>query len=54
MRLDKYLCKSTDLTKLEAVERIHNGEVSVNGEVVLNKSTQRGLTFICNTIYLLP
>ncbi|WP_390904560.1 pseudouridine synthase [Vibrio pomeroyi] len=40
MRLDKYLCKSTDLTKPEAIERIHNGEVSVNGEVVLYESTQ--------------
>ena len=40
MRLDKYLCKSTDLTKLEAIERIHNGQVSVNGEVVLDESIQ--------------
>ncbi|MDD1824609.1 pseudouridine synthase [Photobacterium sp. ZSDE20] len=40
MRLDKYLCKSTDLTKPEAIDRIHNGEVSVNGEVVLDESTQ--------------
>ncbi|WP_299141800.1 pseudouridine synthase [uncultured Vibrio sp.] len=40
MRLDKYLCKSTDLAKPEAIERIHNGEVSVNGEVVLDESTQ--------------
>ncbi|MCG9639906.1 pseudouridine synthase [Vibrio sp. Isolate34] len=40
MRLDKYLCKSTDLTKPEAIERIHNGDVSVNGEVVLNESIQ--------------
>ncbi|UPR56618.1 pseudouridine synthase [Vibrio sp. ED004] len=40
MRLDKYLCKSTDLTKPEAIERIHNGELSVNGEVVLDESTQ--------------
>lgn len=40
MRLDKYLCKSTDLSKPEATGRIHNGEVSVNGEVVLNESIQ--------------
>ncbi|NVN83401.1 pseudouridine synthase [Vibrio sp. Scap16] len=40
MRLDKHLCKSTDLTKPEAIERIHNGEVSVNGEVELDESTQ--------------
>ena len=40
MRLDKYLCKSTELTKLEAVQRIQNGEVSVNSVVVLDESTQ--------------
>ena len=40
MRLDKYLCKSTDLTKSQAIESIHYGEVSVNREVVLDESTQ--------------
>ncbi|WP_411393235.1 pseudouridine synthase [Vibrio lentus] len=40
MRLDKYLCKSTELTKLEAVQRIQNGEVSVNSVIVLDESTQ--------------
>ncbi len=40
MRLDKYLCKSTDLTKHEAVERIHNGVVMVNSETVRDESTQ--------------
>nr|WP_321163246.1 pseudouridine synthase [Vibrio coralliirubri] len=40
MRLDKYLCKSTDLTKPEAIERIHNGEVNVNSETVTDESTQ--------------
>ena len=40
MRLDKYLCKSTDLTKSEAVERIQNGEVNVNSETVTDESTQ--------------
>ncbi|MEZ8807187.1 pseudouridine synthase [Vibrio atlanticus] len=40
MRLDKYLCKSTDLTKPEAIERIHNGEVNVNCETVTDESTQ--------------
>ncbi len=40
MRLDKYLCKSTELTKLEAVQRIQNGEVTVNSVVVLDESTQ--------------
>ncbi|WP_454441528.1 pseudouridine synthase [Vibrio bathopelagicus] len=40
MRLDKYLCKSTELTKPEAVQRIQTGEVSVNSVVVLDESTQ--------------
>ncbi|MFA0281946.1 pseudouridine synthase [Vibrio sp. 10N.222.55.F12] len=40
MRLDKYLCKSTDLTKPEAIERIHNGEVNVNSETVTDESAQ--------------
>ncbi len=40
MRLDKYLCKSTDLTKPEAIDRIHNGEVNVNCEIVTDESTQ--------------
>ncbi|MFA0056868.1 pseudouridine synthase [Vibrio echinoideorum] len=40
MRLDKYLCKSTELTKLEAIERIQNGAVTVNSETVTDESTQ--------------
>ena len=40
MRLDKYICKSTDLTKPQAIERIHNGEVNVNSETVTDESTQ--------------
>ncbi|MGF1816323.1 pseudouridine synthase [Vibrio splendidus] len=40
MRLDKYLCKSTDLTKPEAIENIHNGEVNVNNKTVTDESTQ--------------
>ena len=40
MRLDKYLCKSTDLTKPEAIERIRNSEVNVNSETVTDESTQ--------------
>ena len=40
MRLDKYLCKSTDLTKSEAIERIRNSEVNVNSETVTDESTQ--------------
>ena len=40
MRLDKFVCKSTDLSKTEAVERIRNGEVIVNAEVVIVERTQ--------------
>ncbi|MEP0073116.1 MAG: pseudouridine synthase [Marinomonas sp.] len=40
MRLDKFVCKSTTLTKPEAVLRIHAGEVRVNSEVVINEATQ--------------
>ncbi|MFT6103211.1 MAG: 16S rRNA pseudouridine516 synthase [Candidatus Endobugula sp.] len=40
MRLDKFICKSTELTKAEAVQRIHSGELSVNGAVTRNESTQ--------------
>jgi 16S rRNA pseudouridine516 synthase len=31
MRLDKFICKSTHLTKAEAVQHIYAGEVIVNG-----------------------
>ena len=40
MRLDKFVCKSTILTKPEAVLRIHAGEVRVNDVVVINESAQ--------------
>jgi len=40
MRLDKYICKSTELTKPEAIQRIHDGEVIVNGEAITTESTQ--------------
>ena len=40
MRLDKYVAKSTELTKIEAAELIRSGEVMVNGEVALIESTQ--------------
>lgn len=33
MRLDKFICKSTELTKAQAIQKIHAGEVSVNGVV---------------------
>lgn len=34
MRLDKYLCESSDLTRSQARSVLLNGEVTVNGEVV--------------------
>tara|TARA_R110001606_G_scaffold348746_1_gene498450 strand:- start:92977 stop:93666 length:690 start_codon:yes stop_codon:yes gene_type:complete len=40
MRLDKFVCKSTELTKNEAVQRIHFGEVSVNNKITTNEATQ--------------
>jgi 16S rRNA pseudouridine516 synthase len=40
MRLDKFVCKSTELTKDEAIRRIHFGEVSVNDEITTNEATQ--------------
>lgn len=40
MRLDKFICKSTELTKDEAVRCIHLGEVSVNNEVIIDEAIQ--------------
>jgi len=40
MRLDKFLCKSTDLTRPEATQRIHDGEITVNGVEIRCESTQ--------------
>lgn len=40
MRLDKFLCKSTELTRREATRAIHAGEVNVNGAPVTNEATQ--------------
>ena len=40
MRLDKFLCKSTDLSKADSVQRIQQGAVCVNGEVVSQESFQ--------------
>jgi len=40
MRLDKFICKSTQLTKSEAIERINAGDVSVNGVIVDNEAVQ--------------
>jgi 16S rRNA pseudouridine516 synthase len=40
MRLDKFICKSTELTKAEAIQCIHAGGVIVNGEAITTESTQ--------------
>lgn len=40
MRLDKFVCKSTKLTKSDAIQRINFGELSVNNEIVTNEATQ--------------
>jgi len=40
MRLDKFVCKSTELAKIEAIAQIRSGCVVVNDEVVVDESTQ--------------
>ena len=40
MRLDKFICKSTELTKDEAIQCIHAGDVVVNDEAILEESVQ--------------
>lgn len=36
MRLDKYLCESTELTRSQAKKALHRGEVTCNGQVEKN------------------
>lgn len=40
MRLDKFICKSSELTKEEAIQNIHAGKVLVNGITALKESVQ--------------
>lgn len=40
MRLDRFLCETTDLTRSLAKKAMHRGEVSVDGEVIKNPATQ--------------
>lgn len=40
MRLDKFVCKSTELSGGEATEIINSGAVIVDGKVITNESTQ--------------
>lgn len=40
MRLDRFICESTELTRSLAKKAMHRGEVSVDGEVIKNAATQ--------------
>jgi 16S rRNA pseudouridine516 synthase len=40
MRIDKFICKSTELTRSEAKKLLKMGDVRVNGEVIKNAATQ--------------
>lgn len=40
MRLDKFICKSSELTKAKAIQYIQAGNMIVNSEVVIDESTQ--------------
>lgn len=40
MRIDKFICKSTELTRTEAKKLLKMGEVRVNGDVIKNAATQ--------------
>ena len=40
MRLDRFVCKSTQFMKNEVLQLIHAGEVLVNDEVIINEATQ--------------
>lgn len=40
MRLDKFICKSTELTRNEAKKLLKSGEVRVNGDVAKNAAMQ--------------
>ncbi|WP_107852732.1 pseudouridine synthase [Oceanimonas marisflavi] len=40
MRLDKFICKSTDLSRAEARRAIAAGEARVNGEVITHEAAQ--------------
>jgi len=40
MRLDRFVCKSTELSRAEAVQRINLGDVCVNGDTITNEAVQ--------------
>jgi 16S rRNA pseudouridine516 synthase len=56
MRLDKFVCKSTELTKSEAMQCIHLGAVSINHKITTDVATQvhESNTILLNGIRLQP
>lgn len=40
MRIDKFICKSTELTRTEAKKLLKMGKVRVNGEIIKDPATQ--------------
>ena len=40
MRLDKFICKSTDIMRAEAITLVREGQVRVDGKVFKNEATQ--------------
>jgi len=40
MRLDRFVCKSTELTKHDATRLINKGEIFVNGKVITDEASQ--------------
>ena len=42
MRLDKFVCKSTEYTKDEAIQLIHAGQLRVNGTAIISEAAMAG------------
>lgn len=40
MRIDRFICKSTELCRVKAIAALNERRVQVNGEVVVDKATQ--------------
>ena len=36
----KFVCKSTEYTKAEAIQLIHDGQLTVNGAAIMNEAAQ--------------
>ncbi|WP_191601817.1 pseudouridine synthase [Marinomonas algicola] len=56
MRLDKFVCKSTELIKRDVIQYIHLGAVRVNHSVITNEATQvhENNTIMLNGVRLQP